>query len=207
MNLKGMLSPRDCLLGICFPINRHEYQSQVSDTEAYEFARRVSPRFRDYHHAVIKPTLRLVRVARQLGADVRMNFALGDLDTSLREGHGLCLILFAHWREDGVEFADGYATSDTIINHIPTSFSGILDLCVCHPGKLVGKIRNSRPDIGAISWTTASRTLGLWVGFYQALLFLLARGDLTYTSALNIVLEGFYERSTHGILLDGMDER
>ncbi|MBF0458797.1 MAG: hypothetical protein HQK99_12985 [Nitrospirae bacterium] len=93
-------------------------------------------------------------------------------------------ILFAHWYEECVEFYDGFATVDQILDKIPDSFSGIVDLNVCHPTSLVEEIGRKKGNCVVRSlYTTA--TPYLWLHVYVQVFKIMEAEDITYIDALN----------------------
>lgn len=90
-----------------------------------------------------------------------------------------------------VEFRDGLAPTETIIEQVPVDYAGIVDLCVCHPTELAKKLRLERPNVSFIRFTNASATLSLWLWFYLALFRYLEEKPDTYLNALNELCDLF----------------
>jgi hypothetical protein len=101
------------------------------------------------------------------------------------------VILFSHWDSERVEFADGLQSISKVVEAVPRTFSGVLDLSVCHPGKLVARLKVERPSIAMIRFTNVSTTPKLWLLFYLALFKALAENQLSYLEALDQTLAGF----------------
>jgi hypothetical protein len=101
------------------------------------------------------------------------------------------VILFAHWRADAVEFADGFADVPSIIAEISVEFDGLLDLCVCHPNDLVIALVQERPNLLTKYLQTEQATPRLWLYFYVALFTYLRDENTTYLRGLEDVIRAF----------------
>ena len=116
-------------------------------------------------------------------------FDLAALGTSFI-GHFDVVILFAHWCGDAVELFGGFADPDTFLQRVPNEFSGLIDLCVCHPPELVRALRSSRPNC-LIKFITKEATPGFWLYFYLALFKHLQDDNDTYLGGLEKAVKIF----------------
>jgi hypothetical protein len=124
-----------------------------------------------------------VRIAREVSL-ARFSSLLGEQGVDV-------VILFSHWHRSAVEFADGLKTVSEIIDAIPTTFCGILDLSICHPLELVKRLKAERPNIAMIRFATVLTTPRLWLFFYLALFKTLSAKDIAYLIALDSIFEEF----------------
>lgn len=187
------MSPSDCTIAFGIPTSAVEYEQHRANPAIHDFASKVSGNLRDYRWAVLRRTDRLLPAIRARGATVATNLSLGDFSVRLNNSQRSVFILVSHWLSDRIEFADGLAPIDRVIDAIPSAFTGILDLCVCHPDSLVKRIRRERPNIGLICWTSAEAMLVLWLHFYLALFAELAAGQKTYLEALDLQLKHVFD--------------
>jgi hypothetical protein len=94
------------------------------------------------------------------------------------------IILFTHWSSDRIEFRDGLFEVTEVAGLIPETFSGFLDLTICHPKTLTVAVRNKCPDC-LIKYAQIELTPGLWLLFYQLLFQYLKRDRINYLNALS----------------------
>jgi hypothetical protein len=80
------------------------------------------------------------------------------------------MILFAHWSDsDGrIELTDGLVSSEQVVSGVPSDFAGIIDLCVCHPRRLVELLKQKCPDC-LVKFTDTKATPLWWIYLYAAM--------------------------------------
>ena len=105
------------------------------------------------------------------------------------------VILFAHWVTRAVEFDDGLMSIERVVSAVPMSYSGVLDLCVCHPTQLVVRLRRERPNC-LIKRTRKEASLLFWLQVYDVLFGLLRAEAVLYTTAVEQVVLEFLREST-----------
>ncbi len=109
---------------------------------------------------------------------------------ALFEAHA-AVVLFSHWADDAVEFADGLVPGARVVDAVPVSFTGVFDLCVCHPMSLVNRLNELRPN--CIVKHSAKPAIPLyWLYFYR-MLFGGLRRHPTYVTALDEVVQAILE--------------
>src|SRR5205085_9751112 len=82
-------------------------------------------------------------IMKSCGARVRTNLTLkrfGDLF----DQHEV-VILFSHTESSTVEFYDGLFEIDRVIEQVPESFNGIVDITICFSRELFRALRRDRP--------------------------------------------------------------
>ena len=110
------------------------------------------------------------------------------------------IILFSHWERDAIEFYDGLVDYRAIVETIPESFDGFLDLSVCSPYSLVIELRRDRQKglIRQIKRQKEKRDEELipcyWLAFYLALFTHLKACDRNYLQAVEDVIAGFRKK-------------
>ncbi len=95
------------------------------------------------------------------------------------------VIFFSHWEDDMIEFYDGLFPIQDFINQIPLSFTGIIDLTVCHSVNLYNQIGIQRPACLTKYSPDPNneRDPDFWFLFYQAMLPYLKEKECTYFDA------------------------
>jgi hypothetical protein len=122
---------------------------------------------------------------RNFGVTILHEATLADFAAALTQ-HFDVVLLFSHWHDDAVEFSEGLEPIATIISSIPPTYSGILDLCVCHPLSLVKELRIQRPKC-LVKYLPTEASPHYWLSFYQILFNQLQSRDLTYLLAIEEV--------------------
>jgi hypothetical protein len=185
------VKPSDCTIAFAIPTSVAEFRAHIADPENHEFARKVSLKERCYEYAVIRAIIKATTGFKALGFNVATQVTLArfvDLCSIRPTG---VVILIAHWNEHSVEFYDRFFGVTEIVTCIPSSFEGVLDLCVCHPKELADKIRMARENIKLIRFSTSVVTLRVWLWFYLAVGRELAETGGTYLQAVDSVLAAF----------------
>ncbi|MBF0338912.1 MAG: hypothetical protein HQL05_13920 [Nitrospirae bacterium] len=138
---------------------------------------------------------------QQLGVNVFYNVTFNCFKCLLERMEFDVIILFAHFRDNeselykpGIEFFDGFVTIPNIVDAVPYNFNGILDLTVCHPKKLVIKLKDKNLDY-MIKAGFGGATPALWMRFYLVLFKYLYDKNTTYIEALEETVKIFLEIS------------
>ena len=105
-------------------------------------------------------------------------------DVSQLFAQAAVVTLFTHWTSHGIEFSDGVASLPAVVEQVPPRFSGVLDLCVCHPDDLV-RLLADRRELCTVKYLSNIANPIFWLAFYDALYKLLAlRRGRTYPDEL-----------------------
>jgi hypothetical protein len=187
--IKRAIKPQDCTLAFGIPTSIEEYRTQRMAPQGHDFLFLVARNESDYRWAVLDDIERLVPAIEQTGARVERATTLEGFAALLRDPSRLVVTLFSHWNNDSVEFADGMASIPRIIEVVSPDYSGILDLCVCHPIDLVTGLRLERPRLAAIKHTEASARVDVWLWFYLALFKVLQDEELSWLDAVETTME------------------
>jgi hypothetical protein len=121
----------------------------------------------------------------RLGVAILHEASLGEFSDVLTQPYDV-VVLFSHWHDDSVEFSGGLESTGAIISAMPPTYSGILDLCVCHPVPLVKDLRMHRPDC-LVKYLPTEASPHYWLSFYRILFHQLQSRDLTYLAAIEEV--------------------
>ncbi len=149
-----------------------------------EFVPRLCPVWAQYDVTVLRTYTRERRRWKRLGAAVVEDATFAVFRERLKRRDRFVAVLFAHWSEDAVEFADRIVPVSEIISAVPTAFSGVLDLCVCHPEELALGLRDSHPNILVKYLPRQKATPALWMSYYSIFLELLVREPRPYLAAI-----------------------
>ena len=81
-----------------------------------------------------------------------------------------------------MEFSDGFKPKTEFVSSIPEDYSGVLDLCVCHPTELISLIIAKRPNC-TVRYTPQKVRPRFWLYYYEGLFRLLSAGKYSYIEA------------------------
>src|SRR5436305_6949192 len=178
---KKVTRPEDCVLGFGIPTTREGFELSRRLGPSGCFARMFGSRSQ-YQEQVIEPANRLGAHIRRLGATVAHRLTLEGYSALFNNPTTQAVIIISHWGGDFIEFHDGLARVDAIVQAIPESFSGVIDLCVCHPEKLIPPLRVSHMK-SSIYFLSIDAALQFWLYFYRDLFRLFRRGAHDYLGA------------------------
>jgi len=85
-----------------------------------------------------------------------------------------------------VEFVDGMKTISEIVDQIPITFTGLLDLTICNSVILGEAIKNSRPEC-LVAVNRYPAELHVRLGMYRLTILMLSRRHMSYMDALSRV--------------------
>jgi hypothetical protein len=186
---RRVVKPDQCVIGFGIPTNRGSFlRAQASPTNR-DFVVNNCPDLRDYEREVLDYADELIPGMRGLGASVSEDLTLHGFGRLFTESPSV-VILFAHWKTDSVEFADGLASIGEVIEEVPAAYDGIVDLCVCHPKQLALRLRRHRTDC-VVKFTEGTATPAFWLCFYVVLLTKLRDAEMTYLDAVESTLADF----------------
>jgi hypothetical protein len=137
----------------------------------------------------VKEPYNLMKPAyKRLGVSVFEKATLNVFHNCLSSNRYSLVTLFAHRTYDGVEFHNGVFSSQKILDEIPSSFSGILDLSVCDPIELAILVKNHRPNCLA-RLIDRKVTPMWWFYFYLAFYKTISTDSLDYFTAFESTLK------------------
>ena len=180
--------PDECVLAFGIPTSREAFLRD-RDRPDKDFAGRFAGLWRRYDDEVAGPLRAIEPELTGRGVSVEHETTLIRFGELLRDEKYRVIILFSHWHKNMVEFADAMTAADDIVAIVPEDFSGVLDLCVCHPEGLTKGIRAERPRC-RMRFCQGTATPFFWLSFYQALFEHLDGANLPYLAALTQVASG-----------------
>lgn len=164
------LKPSDCVLAFGVPTREEEFWEAREDS-LRDFVK--NQIWEKYDFQFVSHLRKIEPCLVKLGLKIVPKLTLQNFGRLFRDPSNKVIILFSHWTHNTVEFFDGMATEDEIINVIPSTFEGIVDLTICHPNKLPVRIRNHLPPTSLVKYTDVENTPVIWLHFYWALFTIL----------------------------------
>jgi hypothetical protein len=186
---KKIIKPENCVLAFGIPTSKEVFFNAQNHPNK-DFAKKFKGIWAKYDLEIVSNIQKIDPILSELGATVVHNLTLDDFGNLFHNQKYDVIILFSHWKANAIEFHDGLAEIPAIINRIPTDFSGIIDLSVCHPEQLTIDLRKERPNC-LVRFTNQDATPYLWLSFYRALLHHLKQHERTYLEALEEVIAAF----------------
>jgi len=189
---KKLTQPENCIIGFGIPTSEAAYlQSREAAEE--RFARRYQA-YAAYEYQVIEPYNRLAPRLRRLGVKIIPDLTLAQFKRCFAEASVHAVILFSHWNDEAIEFHDGYAAVPEIVESVPYEYTGVVDLCVCHPESLIPELRRRRPNC-CIHHIRATATPLFWLNFYAAVFHYLRRAHKRYLEVLDMFIINWIKQS------------
>jgi hypothetical protein len=103
-------------------------------------------------------------------------------------------ILFSHWSDNCIEFADGLRKVADVASIIPVNYDKILDLCVCRSEPLVSAVRGTRPHC-LVRYVAERAVIPRdWLLFFMVLFRYLSDRRVSYIQALEVVVQEFLSK-------------
>lgn len=190
---RKIIKPQDCVVAICIPVTFEAYTSAQIYPENRDFVPNCFGSWLEYRYHIINSTSKVLPEIEKLGVSVIKDVTISNFADLLTKNAYSIVMLIAHWKDDAIEFADGLENISEIVNIVPPSFEGILDLCICHPTNLAMKLREVRPNC-RVRFTNAKSTLTLWLYYFLALFKKLELEEITYPAAHEFINREFKKR-------------
>jgi hypothetical protein len=189
---KECIKPHQCVLAFGIPTTKEDFTNDLKLPNK-DFAKRCKC-FTSYRKQIIDPLNKKVEpVLTRLGVKVVHKLTFSDFGSLFQNNRFDVIILFSHWKDEAVEFYDGLVTISKILEQVPFNFSGIIDLCVCHPDSLRIRLDFERPNC-AVKISKEKINAFIWLRFYENLFIYLDQEDITYFEAVDNVLEMFSKK-------------
>lgn len=186
------MKPSECVLAFGIPTSEEEFWEAKEDPTR-DFVSNCCPVWQVYKCDVVAHLEEVTPYLKGLGVKIIYGLKLSDLRRLLTDNSNKVVILFSHWRDDSVEFFDGMASADAVVDEVPADFTGIIDLCVCHPVRLAIKLRDHLPLESLVKFTSSKSTPYKWLYFYWAVFTILDDSDVSYLEALKQSVQAFAE--------------
>ncbi len=173
---------KKCAMIIAVPLTELGYYADLREPkEKKDFVRNIGL-FNNYKTEVISPVIRTAKILEAAGVSIFTEATLSDF-VRLFDGGFDVIILFTHSCNQLIEFRDGLTSAENLVKHIPSDFSGFIDLSVCHPIDLVKTLDRVLPN-AICHYIDATVTPVLWMQYFLFLFKqLIDNPDLTYLKA------------------------
>ncbi|MGH9763237.1 MAG: hypothetical protein ACREDR_06115 [Blastocatellia bacterium] len=125
-----------------------------------------------------------------MGCKIVHNLTIEDFERVLSVERPPVMILFSHWKDNSVEFADGVFDIFGIIERIPNAYSGILDLAICTPKSLAVEVARRKENC-LVRYSDTKATPYYWVYFYLVVFKILSEYRVTYLQAIELAVDAF----------------
>lgn len=186
------IKPQDCTIafGMPIPLTKNEFCNILNIQLNKHFLKMFydgTHLWKKYWHEIGSNIKSLIPVFKEMGVTIEYNVTL-EMFGNLFSQNFQVITLFSHWREDAVEFSDGFADIASIVEQIPINFVGVLDLCVCHPKPLVTALKETRPHC-LIRDTNRKATPYIWLFFYLCLFKQMQSENVSYFDALEKTIQ------------------
>ena len=180
--LEEGIKPADCAIAFGIPTSREAFIVRRQRAAGDSFAGRLDwVRYERLVIRVYRDTLGQLERRKDFGLTVVHRATSQDLGrlfaSTLR-----VVVLFSHWAGDEVELFDGFQGTDAVVARVPKDYSGLVDLCVCHPRGLPAAIKARAPGC-RVRYTEGTHTASIWLAFYMQLFRLLWERERTYGQA------------------------
>jgi len=187
---RRIVKPPNCVLALGIPTTREGFR-MAQQSESADFAKRFLGGWAQYHAQFLVDLEAVEPMLRKWGVTVVHEATLADFASVLAKPFDV-VILFSHWRADAVEFRGGLESTGALLGVIPPTFSGILDLCVCHPLSLVRELDIHRPKC-IVKHLPTEAAPHYWIYFYRTLFSHLRSRDMSYLVAIEEVACAFLD--------------
>lgn len=191
---RRIVKPPNCAFAFGIPTTQEGF-CEAQQSENADFAKRYRGGWAQYYAQFVTDLEGVEPFLRKWGVMVVHDATLSDFARLFAEPFDV-VILFSHWCGDAVEFREGPASTSAVLGAIPLTFSGILDLCVCHPDSLVREVRSRRPCC-IVKYIKVEAAPYYWLYFYRTLFSQLQSRDLSYVAAIEEVACAFLDSTLH----------
>lgn len=192
---RRIVKPENCVLAFGIPVTKETFLADQQQKDN-DFARLFNGIWQRYFFEIVRYVQKAAPIFTQLGLHIQYDLTLPQFGELCRDSKFDVIILFSHWLDNAVEFADGLAETESIITQIPPGFSNFLDLCVCHPESLIIALREHRPNC-LTRYIDKPATPKVWLYFYLELFNYLKQQEVTYLQALEGTLARILKYKTN----------
>jgi hypothetical protein len=181
------VKPFNCMLGFGIPTNKEEFDLAKTDSKR-DFV--IPHNWSKYKFDVVSPIERALPILDQFkfkiidkGVTLKTFKSMFDVDE-------VKVVIFVSHRNDKgqVEFFDGLAETEAIVNQIPEDFNGIIDMTTCLPRSLAIEIREKRPNC-LVRFADKKITYPVWMAFFQVVGKILNAKDISYLEACELAMD------------------
>ena len=180
-----IIKPEDCTFAIGIPTTKESFSDAIKRADK-GYAGMFNNVWKRYEAEITREIRNIKPILENMNVQFIEDLTLNKFKNFFDDNERKVIILFSHWEKNKVEFADGFAGIDRIIDQIPEEAQQIIDLCVCNPVNLRLALKQKRPAC-TVRFINKQATPYLWLKFYKMLFRHLERESLTYTKAIEEV--------------------
>jgi hypothetical protein len=182
-----LVKPTDCAIGFGIPLNEAGFMRSSANPHS-DFVKRFLGGWPHYRAALVCDLEDVLPILMSWGVTIISELTLDSFRSVCHQA--TIVTIFSHWRRDSVEFSDGLHPFLEVADAIPNDFVGVIDLCVCHPQRLVDAIAARRPRC-LVRYIPVEANASYWLYFYRTLFACLRAQDQTYLRCLEAVIAAF----------------
>lgn len=195
---RKIIKPENCVLAFGIPTTESDFVENLKS-----FNKGFSQFFKDqYGERALKEYIRQILddlrtiepILTELGLQIIHKLSLKTFGELFQQSKYDVIILFSHWEYDLIEFSGDLVGKSAVLDQIPTTFSGIIDFCICTSKSMGIDMRIERPN----SLIRISKNEALpyfWLYFYLVLFKHLKQGNKSYIEALGDVVAEFSKKA------------
>lgn len=192
----------DCVIAFCVPLQRSDYIASIDRNEEFGLIKSQNISWGRYQREITQPFLKASCRWRKLGVTIVTETTLARLCEIFREHNPPVLIFISHAHGNYIELFDGLVHTDKVLQAIPNSYAGTIDLCVCHSLGLAIEIKEQRPH-AIVKSSDNPAMYTVWFGIYSIVFSLMAKRSFEYYSdaldqALDAMRNKYWFRSKDG---------
>jgi hypothetical protein len=192
---KRIIKPKDCAFITALPLCEEDFYSDI-ELRHLEFPARFGG-WRRYDVEVGSLLRHVIGELKGAGVAIHGHATLKDFGESLQSEYPPVVMLMAHWNENGIEFSDGFAGAEQVLDYLPIDRCKFIDLAVCHPEPVMESIRKYRPHSIAHGLTgKKNATPDVWLRYFSLVLYTLKNSDSTYLNASEMAFKGLLDLLT-----------
>lgn len=186
--------PQECVVAVGIPTCRSEYLESLDRIEEKSVIQIQQVSWPKYEREITRPFIKAYRRWTRLGVVVFTKVTLSTLSKIFLRSDLKVLVLISHSHGDQLELSEGMVRTDDVLELIPESFSGTIDLCVCHSQALAMKIKQQRRSV-IVKFSDNPAMYTTWFGVYVITFTLLAKRNFKhYVEALDSALDKITDR-------------
>ncbi len=175
------MKPQDWTILVGLPAAVDEWRNCYRNPDKFDFFRQFACS-KEFDMRSGRPMRDLLRSLVRAGCVVS-RCGLNEFPCMFKRAKAVTLI--AHWDVHGcVELTDGLHNWRDLANSIPEEYTGVLDLCVCHPDEMVRYLRGRFRDKLIKYKPQKPSGIVIWLGIYGVMAQILKEQDLPFGDTL-----------------------
>lgn len=176
------MTPNGWRFLVGLPTTIDEWKTCKLNPSKFDYFRGAEGSEKRFEQVYGRPVRDSLCLLKKLGCAVS-RCSLNKLGDSITGAEVITLI--GHWnKHDHLELADGLHDWRIVVNAIPEDYSGVIDLCVCHPEPMVRYLDVHRKKALVKYKSLEPSQIVLWLGIYGVMAAQMKEHPLSFTDAL-----------------------